>query len=175
MRLELFIDKARAEKMIWAMGQATSPQGLSMFLLDEYKQWIEGRTTRRFLMEGDDASGKWVPLAESTIRYWRPRVGVYGGPINIREGQMFDWATESDASVRMNTASVTMRYPRNIPRGKLRPKVETAQHGRKFPRTPRRPIFAVNQVDAEAFLTMFSNWLEDYLRDPVQLTEVVSS
>jgi len=133
---------------------------------------LQERAEARFDMQGDGASGKWLPLAVATTEIRQAGIdsGHFAGitathPINVRTGSMEEYITNGPGDITVEGAgSVALHFPnRVIPNRKaLNTKVRRAQMGDG--RTPRRPVLAVNEKD----LSFFSIGLAKYIQGHMQ-------
>lgn len=123
---------------------------------------VQQSTEARFTGEGDQAVGKWEPLAKSTIDQ-RLKMGFGRGPINVRTGEMKDSVTDAAffGISRVSQGFVQLRYPEVPPGGELLTKVKTAQGGKTKDGmvTPPRPILSFTQGDLEQLLLRTAGWL----------------
>lgn len=123
---------------------------------------VQQSTEARFSSEGDQAVGKWEPLAKSTIDQ-RLEMGFGRGPINVRTGEMKESVTDAAffGISRVSEGFLQLRYPEVPPGGELLTKIETAQGGKtKDGRvTPPRPILSFTQGDLEQLLLRTAGWL----------------
>lgn len=124
-----------------------NPVGMATFLGQVIDPYLHSRAEGRFLSEGDDAVGKWVPLSHATQAI-RAQQG-YGSahPINHRTGELEDYITGTPGAAHPHALGATLTFPGNPPKGELKTKVETAQRGKTSPQTPPRPVLAVNEKD----------------------------
>lgn len=145
------------QQMLDAVNSALSVVGLAQFLHGAVGPWVKQRAADRFKSEGDDVTGKWAPLADTTVAI-REGMG-YGGqhPINKRTGQLEDYITSGNVGVSSGPGLAVLTYPDNPPSSpSLRQKVETAQVGRTSPSTPPRPILGLNERDLVQVMTMLA-------------------
>jgi hypothetical protein len=123
------------------------------------RERLRRKVAARFDTEGDAASGKWVPLAESTIER-RIAEGFSSGPINVRTGGLREWSTEeAEPRVVGSGGELIVRYPGTVPHDEERTwwKVWNAQeHGRE--------IFAANEGDLEEILLDINVDLEVFVK-----------
>lgn len=139
-----------------------SPEGASAFLAAEMGPYLSKRAKQRFANEGDDAVGQWLPLAPATqaIREASNYPVAGDHPINRRSGELEDWVVGGGWNAYPTGLGASMQYPSRAPSGELRKKVETAQKGKAYPRTPARPVLAVSETDMIFFLAAFSMAVE---------------
>lgn len=150
-------DKYGVQRMLKHLDSAFSVEGLAAFLKVSVEPWLRERAKGRFDSEGDDASGKWAPLQQTTIDF-RERDGFNGpGPINRRTGELEAYITGADMGIVSVPGLATLTYPKEPPKGKaLSQKVSTAQKGRSQPNTVARPILALSERDLGAILTQLA-------------------
>lgn len=149
-------DRAGVQAMLERLDDAMSPQGLSFFLMSRVGPWLKQRAANRFRSQGDDVSGKWAPLQESTIRI-RESHGFSAGPINRRTGELEAYITQSQFSVTPTAVGTALKYPSDPPRNKgVREKMKTAQQGKGHPKTVARPVLGMNERDLSYVITMLA-------------------
>lgn len=129
---------------------------------------VQRSTEARFASEGDEAVGKWQPLARSTIGI-RESLGFGPGPINVRTGEMKESVTDAaHFGIKGTTpTSVRLQYPSTSARGELHEKLMTAQLGKdaddESGGTPARPVLSFTNDDLEQLLLRTSAWLVESL------------
>lgn len=147
MKVALVGDSVGVSRMIAYLQIKLSNQGMMGWLAGAVNPFIRQRAQQRFDSEGDDASGRWTPLEESTHR-WREFMGVPPDhPINVRTGEMESYITQSMAAIMPEAGGVILRYPGKPPSSRLGEKVKTAQMGKPKPSTPARPVLALGMKD----------------------------
>lgn len=137
-----------------------SPALMMGFMSATIYPWIRQRAQQRFLDEGDDASGKWAPLLESTNEFRRSGGFGEAHPINRRTGELESYITGSDAMIAPTPAGVMMRYPGTEPSGALLEKVQTAQRGRSKPSTVPRPVLSLGIADMNFTLSSLALYIQ---------------
>lgn len=154
---EIVGNERGVQLMLETIDSALSPVGLAAFLYGSVAPWIKQRAEERFRNEGDDVSGKWAPLQETTIEF-RENQGFGGAhPINKRIGELEDYITQGQISVTTGPGVGVLQFPGNPPRtGSLREKMRTAQQGRSSPQTVARPVLGLNEKDLGVVLTMLA-------------------
>lgn len=154
---EIVGNRRGVQAMLNSIDSALSPAGLASFLGIAVGPWVKERAADRFANEGDDVTGKWAPLKETTIE-WRERYGFEGAhPINKRTGELEEYITQGQVGVTAGPGVAVLTYPKNPPTGKaLRQKMETAQRGRTRPATVARPVLGLNERDLAQVLTMLA-------------------
>ena len=120
--------------------------GMAIWLNHFIYPYLKERAQSRFLNEGDDAAGKWLPLTEATISF-RDSGGFGPGPINKRTGELEAFIVGANASIFPTPIGTQMNYPGEVPVGILGTKVQTAQMGKDSPSTPARPVVALGLQD----------------------------
>lgn len=145
------------QKMLNTIDSSLSITGLAAFLYGAVGPWVKERAQDRFAQEGDDVSGKWAPLMQSTVEI-RERAGFEGpGPINKRTGELEAYITQGSLGVVSAPGIATLRFPDNAPRTRaITEKMRTAQKGRTSPKTVARPVLGLNEKDLGAVLTMLA-------------------
>lgn len=122
---------------------------LGEFAITEFYPWLRERALNRFPTHGDDATGPWPELRQSTQER-RIRMG-YGGsdPINIRTGALEDYISGATPDLILTGGAVVMVYPGDLPEDSVTErKYTTAQQGRRDrSRTPPRPVIGVSTLD----------------------------
>lgn len=141
------------QAMLTRMDTLLSPPAIAGFLGAKVDPYLRGRARSRFRAEGDDVTGAWVPLASAT-REIRAQMG-YGAehPINRRTGQLEEYIAGSPNQINIHALGATLTLPGQPPVGEIKSKVETAQKGKSYPRTPARPVLGMNEKDLAYVLT----------------------
>lgn len=143
------IETTDLERLMLRLETSLSAIGLSTFLTGAVLPWLRERAESRFTSEGDDVSGRWVPLAPSTqdIRS-RGDWGVGSShPINKRTGDLEDYITRSGSTILPWSEGAILVYPDKPPGPVMETKVRTAQSGKSHPRTPARPVLGLGERD----------------------------
>jgi hypothetical protein len=149
------------QAMLNTIDSALSPVGLAAFLYGQVGVWVKQRAADRFAQEGDDVTGKWAPLQQTTQDI-RESYG-YGGdhPINKRTGELEEYITQGQVWVTTGAGVGMLQYPKGVPSTKqLRAKLSTAQQGRTSPQTVARPVLGLNEQDLSVILTMLAFHIE---------------
>ena len=150
-------DAYRSEAMLNSVMRAVGPTSLLSWLSGPADGYMTDEIVDRFAYEGDDKSGDWLPLTESTRRI-REDLGFPGSnPINERTGGLLDFVMHSrDYISGSNWAG--MEIPGDPGQVDLERKLLHAQRGAtenpRFPGaiTPPRPVLAVDESDMESLL-----------------------
>lgn len=159
MLLSFVVSKDDAVQLLSKLEMRLSSPSIAGFLGQVVDPYIRRRARDRFAEEGDDVSGPWEPLSETTQRI-RESMG-YGptGPINVRTTQMERYVTQSPERLVAHSLGATLYSPGGNPTGELRSKLARAQgskrkvQGRPGRRgggmgfTPPRPVIGVNERD----------------------------
>lgn len=131
----------------------------SWFLGVEMTQYLQRRAELRFRKEGALPGEKgWKNLAEFTVAE-RESLGYPGAhPINRRTGELEEWVTNANATVRGAEGLMELEWPGNMPSdSETREKFETAQRGKTSPRfTPARPVVRLSAVDMVHVMAAFA-------------------
>lgn len=151
--VEVYVEKDLViRRLVELMGKISGPS-LESYLRFKANPWLINRTRQRFLGQGDEVSGKWAPLKEST-REFRINQGFSPLPINRRTGGMYDLLTQTgipDAAATPVGAILLFPGPGGM-KGYLKQKVSTAQHGKAKPGTVARPVLGLGIKDYAFFL-----------------------
>lgn len=145
------------QRMLDVIDSALSPFGLAAFLHGDVGPYVKQRAKERFDSEGDDVTGKWAPLKETTVTI-REGYG-FGGehPINRRTDELRDYITGGSLDVTASPGVGSLRYPGQAPKSPgLREKMKTSQKGRSNPKTVARPVLGLNESDLSVVLTMLA-------------------
>lgn len=155
------VESTATEIMLNRLNLALSPHMLAGWMKTTVDPYIKKRIKERFIDEGDEVSGDWLPLQPST-RIIRARAG-YGAdhPINIRTGMLEQFITQAPPRINPHSLGATYTYPGKPPTGETLTKLKTAQFGkgregrgrRASVHTPPRPVLGLGERDAE-FLIM---------------------
>lgn len=154
---EIVGDRKGVQHMLEVLDTALSPIGLAAFLYGVVGPWVQERAQERFASEGDDVSGKWAPLQETTVRI-REDYGFEGShPINKRTGELEEYITQGGVDVVSAPGAAVLKFPGKEPATKgLREKLSTAQRGRANPQTVARPVLGLNERDLAYTVTMLA-------------------
>ena len=150
------------QRMLSRLDSAFSPVGLTLFMHGSVEPWLERRARDRFATEGDDVTGKWKPLAQTTQEFREHAGHGASHPINRRTGELEAYITGTKALVSYpGPAITTLTYPGNPPSGPmLKRKVTTAQKGHVGPKTPPRPVLGVNERDLAYVMTQLAFFIQ---------------
>jgi len=158
---EIVGNEQGVQAMLNKIDSALSVTGLAEFLYGAVGPWVKERAANRFVNEGDDVTGKWLPLAPATVEI-RERSGFEGShPINKRTGELEEYITQGQIGVTSSPGIASLKYPENPPRTKsVREKMKTAQQGRSNPHTMPRPVLGLNEKDLTQVLTMLAFFVQ---------------
>lgn len=150
-------------RLLAGLGYGTSSAGTAAFLATTVAPYLRGRAERRFENEGDDVVGKWQELSAAT-QEWRENGGfVPDHPINRRTGELEEYIVGAPVGVFMTPGGASLTYPKDPPTNRgLQRKMETAQKGRGYPRTPARPVIGMNEADLAFMTTGLTLYLQGY-------------
>lgn len=158
--LEVEFDTKDVLDTLVRLDSCFSPIGRQMFMQQRVVPWLQERAQARFDTEGDAASGKWAPLAGSTVEI-RQNEGFPGShPINIRTGDMETYITQGSGTVTHSGWSTLLEFPRADIGGVEKVKINRAQRGDS--RTPRRPVLAIDQSDMMHIMNQFKLHIESF-------------
>jgi hypothetical protein len=158
--IDIFGDTKGVDVLLDRLMVTLSPEGLAAFLGSTVEPYFRKRAAIRFRDEGDDVSGKWAPLLESTKEI-RTQAGYGEGPINRRTGELEAFIEDSQSDVRVTPLGSILTMPGDTPTGELAEKVKTAQQGKDNPRTVPRPVLGMNEVDLAFVLEGLSFFIQD--------------
>jgi hypothetical protein len=159
--IQIWGDDKGVRAMLDVVEESLSPAALVVWMTGVVGPYLGQRGSDRFKSEGDDVTGKWLPLSGATqlIRAAGPWSVGPAHPINVRTGELEDYITAGRGDVITTGLDVSMVYPStslaNDP--ELQDKMETAQRGRtKTPETEPRPVLGLNEADLLFVLTALS-------------------
>lgn len=147
LQLQILLESQDVERMLTGLQGGYSSAGLSSFLAAEIGPYLQERAARRFRNEGDDVSGPWMPLSETTHAFRISEGYAPDHPINKRTGRLENYIVGTSAGVNATTGGALLTFPKNAPRGETAAKLKTAQEGKLYPRTPARPVLGMNETD----------------------------
>lgn len=148
------------KKMMLGLEHSLSGGALAAWMTGTMDPWVRTRAKSRFANEGDDASGKWAPLAPATQDI-RENLG-YGRahPINRRTSALEQFITGTPGQIVFGPNMAVLTYLENVPSKDYLPrKVEIAQLGeeREIGDTPARPVLDLGMVDLEFAMKSLAN------------------
>lgn len=168
-RIIVDVDSDNVEQMLARTTMALSTVGMFAFLSGPVTTWLKERAEDRFAAEGDDVSGKWLPLEPYTEQV--RSAGGYGAahPINRRTGELENYITQSGGDVISAAGFSQLTFPGDAPSAREATKVATAQIGATFPATPARPVLGMNEVDLAFVLAALATHVTMAQTVPVRL------
>lgn len=148
-QVDIQVDQRSVYELLDRMDTGFSATAWAGFLVSTVGPYLAERAEMRFAKEGDDVSGKWAPLKEST-KALRLEQGFPEGPINHRTGEMERYITGGfGAAIPLGpVALLTFPNPASPMNAELQEKVKTAQTGKTKPSTVPRPVLGLNATDA---------------------------
>lgn len=148
MQVFIRLNDESLESMLKRTIEATSPAGAAVFLSGVMDPYLKERAKRRFRMEGDEASGPWMPLSETTHAFRESQGFPPDHPINHRTGALERYVTGgSPAAAKPIPGGAMVTFPSRRATGETAAKLRTAQEGKLRPRTPARPVLAFDSTD----------------------------
>lgn len=152
-------DTAGVQAMLVRLDDAISPVGLGLWMTAFVDPYLRARSAERFSQEGDDVSGKWLPLSAGTQAIRAQQGYPPSHPINRRSGRLEDYIVGTRSSVISHTAGSKLVYPGTAPQGETADKVRVAQQGFSAGGmyTPPRPVLGMNERDLAAILLGLAN------------------
>lgn len=159
-RVSYTMDSLSAQIMMTALAAKLTAPAMMGFMAGVVTPYIQGRIKNRFAGEGDDVSGKWLPLAQATVDI-RKKAGFPGEhPINVRTGQMAGYLFFNSGRVVSAGGITDLEYPNPGAIGtQLGRKLMTAQMGSASPPTPPRPVLGFNMSDNVALTAAVAGYL----------------
>ncbi len=161
-------DTYRTETMLTRVMRAVGPLSLESWLSGPVSGYFADEIVDRFAFGGDDKSGDWAPLSETTQRI-RRELGFPGSdPINERTGELLEFVAGNREYMAGGDWAM-MQIPGDPDSRDLENKLLHAQQGAqvnpRFPGavTPPRPVLAVDETDMMLLLRM----LEMYVMESV--------
>lgn len=169
-------DLKNINSILNGLNEKISTKGRSEFLKRDVYPYARGRIGRRFGSQGDDVSGPWKPLKDSTIHYREMDIRNYGfrirpsEPINIRSFAMFDHLMNSHSFASPSgVAKLTIPGPVRMGQmaasvDSMRKKLQTAQVGDPKRDVPARPVLGMNSKDQDDIEILAIKWIFDGMR-----------
>lgn len=141
-------DRSRVDAVVQKLESKIEPAGLAMFLQTVVDPFLRNRIDNRFGGEGDDVSGNWHPLAQSTQMIRASYGFPPSHPINKRTGKLHSQLVNSSSDVKPNGFGATLTHPAPGTLDTITTKkLTTAQMGSSRPPTRPRPVLGVNEND----------------------------
>ena len=157
--LQTIVDAKRPTLRIQALSERIGPAGMGVFFATHAVPLLQERAKARFANEGDDASGHWKPLAESTIKR-REAKGQVPLKVNDRTGKMKEWVTNSPGRIFTTKGVTKLEWPGTAQNRTTSKKLKVAQMGLMSPFTHPRPVVAVDQADLLTILVTLEEWID---------------
>jgi hypothetical protein len=154
-------DDAGVQKALHALDTALNPVAVAEFLGVVVDPYLRQRAKARFDQEGDDVTGKWAPLHDSTQNI-RAQMG-YGAahPINKREGDLEAYVTQSPNRLEIAPWGASVTLPGSPPQGDMKDKMIGAQMGGLGQTSaPPRPVLGMNERDLAFVLLAMAEHVE---------------
>jgi hypothetical protein len=145
--ITIFGDAAGVEYLLNKVSVSLSPIGMAAFMGGSVDAYLHNRARDRFQNEGDDAVGKWLPLAAATQEIRASQGYGPDHPINVRTHELENYIVGSPSEITVTPVGATLTLPGKEPAGRLQKKVRTAQAGTDIPLTPPRPVLGMNETD----------------------------
>jgi hypothetical protein len=158
--IQIIGDDRGVAAMLSHLDTALNPAGVASFLGATVDPWLRSRARDRFMEEGDDVTGKWVPLASATQQIRSTQGYGSAHPINRRTGRLEEYVAGSPNAITIHSLGATLTFPGRKPTGELKKKLETAQSGRVNPNTPPRPVLGMNEADMAFVLTALALYIK---------------
>lgn len=158
--VQILVKEKQVQALLHSLDTALNPVAIAAFLGATVDPHIRRRAQERFTSEGDDVSGKWLPLTPATQQI-RAQMG-YGSahPINVRSGQLQDYVVDSANAIAVTPLGAVLRMPGKPAAGTLKDKVRTAQKGSDDGRTPARPVIGMNEQDLAFVLAALGGYIQ---------------
>jgi hypothetical protein len=160
--VDIAVDNSSVLAKLQKMDTGFSATAWSGFLGTTVGPYLRQRMRGRFSQEGDDVSGPWAPLRESTKRI-RVTQGYSEGPINHRSGEMEDFLVNNNGLFMPMGPIAVLTYPSDPPGIELKKKIKTAQQGQASPKTVARPVIGLNQNDAIFIIAAMSFYAQQVI------------
>jgi hypothetical protein len=163
----IYVDSTTVDSLLAMAKFSVSPAMLSVFLAQRVQPYLAQRIESRFAANGDSASGKWLPLSETSLRIRHEMGQMDDNAINDRTGAMKDHLTSQFAIV--GGVVTELRVPGNPGDDLMSTKIETAQFGGTgsfngaTTHTPPRPVLAVDATDTAAVVGLLQTHVMDVI------------
>ena len=148
---EIYIDDAAVQKHLQIAIESLSDDNLAKWAHDYATPYLRERARKRFASEGDDASGPWEPLADSTLKR------KSGNRILRDTGKFYRYVTNTTSGVSRMDGGIEAVFPKRQPTGDHNQKIlGFTQEGTR--NQPSREVIASSEVDTQALMQL----LEEY-------------
>ena len=159
------VDTIDVQNMLHLAMMAVDTPSMMTFMNTKVDDYLGNRAADRFAVEGDDASGNWAPLTETTRRI-KEALGAPADEINIRTGDLAAWVIET-SDVESNGLGVTLTKPSQeifsdpVATTKLQHAQQGTDSNPLFPGavTPPRPVVALAERDMATIVQMLQAWI----------------
>ncbi|AKJ71809.1 hypothetical protein TIN4_12 [Tsukamurella phage TIN4] len=156
--LETVMDTTRPQLRLKAIQNKVEGAGLAAFMQGFASQILQDRAAERFNNGGDDASGAWQPLRDSTIAR-REKQGYVPIKINDRTGALRAWVESANGRIVATKSAAVLEWPGTPSNKTIGKKLKVAQQGTNSPYTPARPVVAINSGDLLTILAAMEAWI----------------
>lgn len=150
--------EGNASRNMARLATVLTPPSLALFLSETVDRYLISRISERFNSEGDDAVGKWAPLAPATQKIRASRGYGAAHPINVRTGELRRFVEGASNRLISEDPTGAMLSRPSRASGRVREKLAGAQQG-EFP-APPRPVLGLSMTDMAFTMTA----LEAYIR-----------
>ena len=154
------VDDRDAQGLLDRINELLEPASLAGWGNIALKNYIQDRARKRFVNEGDDAVGRWLPLLPATANIRAMQGYPPDHPINIRTGELHDYITNSPMQIEPLGFGIQATYPGVEATGELGDKFRTAQQGRQNPNTVPRRVIGMSATDMIEILTLLYFYVE---------------
>jgi hypothetical protein len=151
--VDIKVDDGVLKGILVDLQSKTSPTGVAAFLETKSFPLLRNRMAMRFAFQGDDVSGPWEELAESTGLIRESKGFPPFRPINVRTADMRTTLLNSHI-VKRDTLSM----PGPVS-GTVAKKIAVAQRGLDHPETPAREVLGLTAVDYQQQTKALMEWI----------------
>jgi hypothetical protein len=154
------VDISDTQRLMDRLARTLDPVTLAGWLHIMVGPYLRERAQDRFTSEGDDVSGKWLPLSPATVHI-RESMGFNGEhPINVRTSELEQYIVGTSDAVAATALGAVLTWPGQPSGGGiLGRKLSTAQSGEG--RTPARPVIGLNERDLMFVLSALTVFIND--------------
>lgn len=152
-RASVTINMGRVSKILDSTDANISPIGLAGYLGTVVSPHLAREAKSRFQTKGDNASGTWAPLAQSTQEI-RANLGFTPDDINVRTGRMRDYMTNPSPVLAHDFLSTSMEWPGTPGANLGRRLAQAAGRGRG----PARHVVAYDMNTVAFILRSLESW-----------------
>lgn len=166
--LDIRVEDAALELVLARLETGLSGAGIATFLGATVDPYLRDRARARFQAEGDDAVGRWLPLASATQEIRQSQGYGPAHPINHRTGELERYITDSPNALTITPVGASLDLPGKPATGELQRKVRVAQQGDPGGSgqgaTPPRPVMGVSEKDIIFVQSALSIYLGEMIR-----------